>query len=450
MIVRGAGGMHAWWANRPDQKFWLESTDREDLGADLRAPELDESGKDNWRYTLFKAARPGDVVLHYDSRPGRDGITGWSTIAGPARPAQITWAARGSYAREKGVRPHARDGFVIPLAGFQALKEPITLTYVRSLKSVLGALLQELKRKYGEPLYFPFEISGKRPLRPLQGYAFKLPREVVALFPELSVLLAASDGAAGALPASRNPDWTRDELILALDLYLSNPASPPGKNSREVIELSQLLNRMRHQIGIAAGGNFRNPNGVYMKMMNFRRFNLAYTSEGRVGLRRGNKDEEVVWNEFSGDRKRLSEVTAAIRAAVEQGDVTLAELPEDEEGAEASEGRILTRLHRYRERNRKLVEQRKLKALRVYGKLKCEACDFDFEARYGSRGRGFIEAHHTKPLATLMENAKTRLEDLALICANCHRMIHSQKPWLSIEDLQALLRSNRSFSESQA
>ena len=104
------------------------------------------------------------------------------------------------------------------------------------------------------------------------------------------------------------------------------------------------------------------------------------------------------------------------------------------------EGRILTRLHRYRERNRKLVEQRKSKALRENVKLRCEACDFDFELRYGPRGRGFIEAHHTKALATLVENAKTKLEDLALVCANCHRMIHSQKPWLSIEELRAILR----------
>jgi len=60
--------------------------------------------------------------------------------------------------------------------------------------------------------------------------------------------------------------------------------------------------------------------------------------------------------------------------------------------------------------------------------------------RDGARGRGFIEAHHTKALAALVENAKTKLEDLALLCANCHRMIHSQKPWLSIAELRAILR----------
>ena len=72
--------------------------------------------------------------------------------------------------------------------------------------------------------------------------------------------------------------------------------------------------------------------------------------------------------------------------------------------------------------------------------LQCEVCLFDFEKRYGPRGHGFIEAHHTRALATLMEDSTTKAEELALVCANCHRMIHSQKPWLSIEELRAILR----------
>src|SRR5262249_57292836 len=118
-------------------------------------------------------------------------------------------------------------------------------------------------------------------------------------------------------------------------------------------------------------------------------------------LTRGNKDEEAVWLEFSQDRERLVRVADAIRQAIllpaDMQDAT-----EDEEGTvEAEEGRLLTRLHRTRERSRKLVEQRKQKALAAFGRLRCEACQFDFEERYGDRGRGFIEAHHTKPVVTL-------------------------------------------------
>ena len=33
-----------WWQNKPDERYWLEATDREDIGADLKAPDADASG----------------------------------------------------------------------------------------------------------------------------------------------------------------------------------------------------------------------------------------------------------------------------------------------------------------------------------------------------------------------------------------------------------------------
>jgi 5-methylcytosine-specific restriction protein A len=68
---------------------------------------------------------------------------------------------------------------------------------------------------------------------------------------------------------SKNPTWSRDELILALDLYAHFKGNPPGKSTSEVVELSGLLNEMGAQIANRAS-DFRNANGVYMKVMNFR------------------------------------------------------------------------------------------------------------------------------------------------------------------------------------
>jgi 5-methylcytosine-specific restriction enzyme A len=146
------------------------------------------------------------------------------------------------------------------------------------------------------------------------------------------------------------------------------------------------------------------------------------------------------WREFSEDKERLAKVAHAIRQAITlPSNGGLVDI--DDEGiTEAEEGRLLTRLHRRRERSRKLVEQRKLKALKEFGRLRCEACSFDFEERYGSRGKGFIEAHHTKPVETLVEGSKTKMDDLALVCANCHRMVHSTRPWLTIPELQKLIQ----------
>lgn len=243
----------------------------------------------------------------------------------------------------------------------------------------------------------------------------------------------------------RNLVWSRDELILALDLYIRHRLSPPGKGSQEVLELSEFLSAMGRALGVRDAATYRNANGVNMKMMNFRRFDPQYTDSGRVGLTRGNKDQEAVWSEFANDPPRLASVVAAIRLAVTQhaddAEIGGADEPEIQE---AEEGRVLTRLHRFRERSRKLVEQCKKAALNKHGRLFCAACGFDFATKYGPTGHGLIDVHHTKPVHTLVAGGKTNIADLALLCANCHRVVHSARRWLTVDQLKLLLQSANS------
>lgn len=238
----------------------------------------------------------------------------------------------------------------------------------------------------------------------------------------------------------RNPVWIRDELILALDLYLRNRLSPPSPQSKEVIDLSNLLNRLGKVLGNTHVGTYRNVNGVSMKMMNFRRFDAEYTADGKVGLTRGNKEEELIWKEFCDSPNRLAATVAAICLAVDEfvrrGEVVFDNEPEIHE---AAEGRLLTKVHRIRERNPKLVQLCKNAALKKHGRLFCEACGFDFVKKYGVRGLGVIDVHHTKPLHTIAVEEKTRVNDLALLCSNCHRIVHSSMCWLSIEEVREVL-----------
>lgn len=69
---------------------------------------------------------------------------------------------------------------------------------------------------------------------------------------------------------------------------------------------------------------------------------------------------------------------------------------------------------------------------------RCQACGFDFRAKYGELGRNFIEVHHVVPLSTLDEPVNVDAEtDLVCLCSNCHRMIHRLKTKvLSVEELQ--------------
>ena len=236
--------------------------------------------------------------------------------------------------------------------------------------------------------------------------------------------------------ATRNPKWSRDELIATLDFYLRYNPSIPDKQSSEILALSDFLNRLQMKIGGETGDKFRNPNGVYMKLMNFRRFDPSY--EGK-GLERGGKDEGVVWNLYSSNPNQLRELTASIKSLVLSDDPlpSVEVMGDDEE--EGEEGQILTRTHRYRERNTKLVKRKKEKVQKERGTLACEVCGFDFSGTYGERGEGFIECHHTKPVSDLRDGGTTNIADLALVCSNCHRMIHRRRPWLSVESVKNLL-----------
>jgi hypothetical protein len=116
------------------------------------------------------------------------------------------------------------------------------------------------------------------------------------------------------------------------------------------------------------------------------------------------------------------------------------ESPEIDEHEEFLEGRRLLRLHRSRERNRKLVARKKQMVLAATGHLACEACGFDFAAVYGSLGQGFAECHHTLPFAQAAGERRTKLGELVVVCANCHRMLH-RRPWHTVAELRALLPS---------
>jgi 5-methylcytosine-specific restriction protein A len=240
-----------------------------------------------------------------------------------------------------------------------------------------------------------------------------------------------------------NPGWTRDELILALSFYLQHRPNPPGKGSKEIRELSDALRRLGEKLFSLEdrSATFRNENGVYMKLMNFRRLDPEYVAGGKKGLSRGAKAEEQVWVEFSADPANCRRVAEAIMSGLDKFEVNGASLEPDTGGdiQEAPEGRLLTRMHLARERNRALADSKRKQALKKHGKLACEACGFDFALRYGERGKGFIECHHTKALATLADGHKTHINDLALVCSNCHRMIHRAQPWLSVAELRKLL-----------
>lgn len=97
--------------------------------------------------------------------------------------------------------------------------------------------------------------------------------------------------------------------------------------------------------------------------------------------------------------------------------------------------------HRKIERNRTAAKQAK----KFHGS-RCQACDLKFDERYGAIGKDFIEAHHLRPIATLEEGVAVTYDvaaDFAVLCANCHRMIHRSGDPSNLEQFRALVRANK-------
>lgn len=103
------------------------------------------------------------------------------------------------------------------------------------------------------------------------------------------------------------------------------------------------------------------------------------------------------------------------------------------------EGRTLERLHKLKERNSKVTKLAKQNAKQRFGKLECEVCGFNFADFYGDLGTDYIEAHHTIPVSELEEDHITKVEEIALVCCNCHQMLHRSRPWLKITELKKIL-----------
>lgn len=258
-----------------------------------------------------------------------------------------------------------------------------------------------------------------------------LARIVIGMISEENADIANVETEEASSP--RNPPWQRDELILALDLYFRHRPGSIDQSHPEVIALSELLNSLPIHTNRPDEARFRNPNGVHMKLCNFMRFDPNYQG---VGLSRGARGDEQVWNQFAGNRELLAQLADAIRRGQPLPEAQN-QFEDDEEVF--PEGRILYRLHRTRERNRDLVKRAKERAMHRHGRLACVACGFDFAQRYGPLGQGFIECHHTRPLSELLDEHPTRIEDVALVCSNCHRMVHRKRPWLGIDQIAALL-----------
>jgi 5-methylcytosine-specific restriction protein A len=233
----------------------------------------------------------------------------------------------------------------------------------------------------------------------------------------------------------RKLDWEREELILAADLVARNGWRQIAATDPRVIELSALLRRLPLHPVHERRPEFRNVNSIARKTAD-----IATNSPGHAGraTNSGAPTKRVI-TEFTARPKAMQDLAQSLRAAEARGDFAPLTQPVPEEYDGAEEGRLLIRRHVVYERDPGL-RRRKVDEVRGAGNaLACEVCGFDFERAYGERGSGYVECHHIVPLHAGGVGPRVT-SDLALLCANCHRMIHVRAPWLTPTELLDLLR----------
>ncbi|MGW6263991.1 HNH endonuclease [Cellulosimicrobium funkei] len=237
-------------------------------------------------------------------------------------------------------------------------------------------------------------------------------------------------------PVAR-PDWSVDELMFALNLYLRTRSDHAyRRTTRVAIALSEQLRMLRiFDPEVRSDPRFRNPNGVSLKLHNFPAID---PEQPNTGMGHGSAADCRVWDDWAHRPHQLAEIFAIRRERGKSDDVP-GDTGEDEE-YEASEGRILFRTHRRYERDRTLAEKKKAAVLRRTGRLACEVCDFDsFQAYDIDR---VVDVHHVVPLHQIGQST-TNLDDLAVVCPTCHRVLHKHHPIITPAELRKRRESSK-------
>ena len=230
---------------------------------------------------------------------------------------------------------------------------------------------------------------------------------------------------------ARNPDWSRDEHILGLDLYLRLRNTNYPKKHPEVIALSNTLQALAAARGIRGAATFRNPNGVSMKMQNFLRVDPTYKG---TGLPSGSKLEKAVWEEFATDLDRLALAVETIRSSISISAPSNAANTLDT-GGEQDDLAALERRYIGATPKEKITVSSQIergpvgKAVKRSVGYKCQLCaalGTTEQTFLTKKGNPYVEAHHVMPVH-LRQIGSLSCTNIMIVCAHHHRQLHYGK-----------------------
>ncbi len=218
-----------------------------------------------------------------------------------------------------------------------------------------------------------------------------------------------------------NIKFTRDEVLLALDvLYLNGEGYQSHKNEK-IIELSALLRTLPIHHEAENISYFRTPSGI-AKQLNY------FLKESKEGIRKnaGSMFFEVAL-EYDGHHEELHAIAEAIRKNTET--YKMAMFGADMEGENFPEGALLGHLHRYLERR---------DSARILAEGRCAVCQIETTSIYDGEPN-LLEWHLTVPITKIDGNKRYKPIDFIAVCPNCHAALHRRRPWLSKDESNKVL-----------
>lgn len=215
--------------------------------------------------------------------------------------------------------------------------------------------------------------------------------------------------------------FTRDEVILALDLLYSSENGRISANSKEMESLSALLNRLPIHPANKRRVVFRNETGIT------RQLNLLKTSlsTGKRIPNLGKMFLEIVF-EYEGRHDELHEIAEAIRKNERYFTAEFGDISED---IGFPEGILLGHLHRSLE---------KRDGIKCQSADCCEICNLRPGLCYQSCG-SLLQHHLIVPPINLDGKKKYGTGMFVTVCPTCHAVLHRIRPWKTKENYKEIL-----------
>jgi hypothetical protein len=291
---------------------------------------------------------------------------------------------------------------------------PADIKWIKSVTRDKGKAWAYLDVKIGD--VFPLNFS-KNPKWYPTNYLKAKPKEIIALFQTLQATETYQGGC-----------------------YVTHLVSPIDESiNKENDGSSHPYTRLVTVVAINSIP--AQPTAIDSKVWSFYKCNRGQICDIKTVEQRGKVDisietrQKFIWDLFQNiDPTLFKDIPNLTKEFLEEEDyVTI-------EGRE----RTILKLHKFIERDPRVVKQAKQRA-KQENRFHCEVCFFNFERRYPNLGNDFIECHHKQPISSGGVR-ETKIDDLAIVCANCHRMLHRKYingNYLSVEELKEIVTEQK-------